>query len=138
MARSSGATRRTRRSSIEGKHFRHKRDLARKLKKWEAEYNDDRPHLALKGQTPAERVRRTRSAIQTCKGSLLTNTDSVRKSFQCMSDVGLYQPRQFVVDGNAAIAVDLDPHSYSFCLTVVPSIGKCELFIVLQARDFVL
>ena len=39
-----------------GKHFRHKKDLARKLKRWEAEYNEDRPHLALKGKTPAERV----------------------------------------------------------------------------------
>ncbi|PYT63725.1 MAG: IS481 family transposase [Acidobacteria bacterium] len=40
-----------------GKYFRHKKDLTRKLKKWEAEYNEDRPHLALKGKTPAERVR---------------------------------------------------------------------------------
>jgi transposase InsO family protein len=40
-----------------GKHFRHKKDLARKLKRWEAEYNEDRPHLALKGKTPAERLR---------------------------------------------------------------------------------
>jgi len=30
---------------------------ARKVKRWEAEYNEDRPHLALKGKTPAERVR---------------------------------------------------------------------------------
>jgi transposase InsO family protein len=29
-----------------GRHFRHKKDLARKLKRWEAEYNEDRPHLA--------------------------------------------------------------------------------------------
>jgi transposase InsO family protein len=41
----------------QGKHFKHKRDLARKLKRWETEYNEDRPHLALKGKTPAERVR---------------------------------------------------------------------------------
>jgi hypothetical protein len=34
----------------------HKKDLARKLKGWEAEYNEDQPHLALKGKTPAERV----------------------------------------------------------------------------------
>jgi transposase InsO family protein len=40
-----------------GRTFRHKKDLARKLKRWEAEYNEDRPHLALKGKTPAERVR---------------------------------------------------------------------------------
>jgi transposase InsO family protein len=40
----------------QGKHFKHKRDLARKLKKWETEYNEDRPHLALKGMTPAERL----------------------------------------------------------------------------------
>jgi transposase InsO family protein len=40
----------------QGRHFKHKRDLARKLKKWETEYNEDRPHLALQGKTPAERV----------------------------------------------------------------------------------
>jgi transposase InsO family protein len=39
-----------------GKNFRHRKDLARKLKRWETEYNEDRPHLALKGKTPAERV----------------------------------------------------------------------------------
>jgi transposase InsO family protein len=39
-----------------GGHFRHHKDLARKLKRWEAEYNEDRPHLALKGEAPAERV----------------------------------------------------------------------------------
>jgi transposase InsO family protein len=41
----------------QGRHFKHKRDLARKLKRWETEYHEDRPHLALKGKTPAERVR---------------------------------------------------------------------------------
>jgi hypothetical protein len=30
---------------------------ARKLRRWDAEYNEDRPHLALKGKTLAERVR---------------------------------------------------------------------------------
>jgi transposase InsO family protein len=40
----------------QGRHFKHKKDLVRKLKRWEAEYNEDRPHLALKGKTPAERV----------------------------------------------------------------------------------
>jgi len=40
-----------------GRMFHNKRDLARKLKRWEREYNEDRPHLALKGRTPAERVR---------------------------------------------------------------------------------
>jgi transposase InsO family protein len=35
-----------------GRNFRHKKDLARKLKRWEVEYNEDRPHLALKGKTP--------------------------------------------------------------------------------------
>jgi len=39
-----------------GKHFRRKKDLARKLKRWEAEYTQDRPHLALNGKTPAECV----------------------------------------------------------------------------------
>jgi transposase InsO family protein len=29
----------------------------RKLKRWKKEYNEDRPHLALKGKTPVERVR---------------------------------------------------------------------------------
>lgn len=41
----------------QGRHFKHKRDLVRKLKRWEAEYNQDRPHLALQGQTPSERLR---------------------------------------------------------------------------------
>jgi transposase InsO family protein len=40
----------------QGRHFKQKRDLARKLKNWETEYNQDRPHLALKGKTPWERV----------------------------------------------------------------------------------
>ncbi len=40
-----------------GRYFRHKKDLARRLKRWEAEYNEDRLHLALKGKTLAERVR---------------------------------------------------------------------------------
>jgi transposase InsO family protein len=39
-----------------GRYFRHKKDLTRRLKKWEAEYNEDRSHLALKGKTPAERL----------------------------------------------------------------------------------
>ncbi|MCI0717871.1 MAG: IS481 family transposase [Acidobacteria bacterium] len=39
-----------------GKHFRNRKQLARKLKRWEKEYNEQRPHLALKGKTPAERV----------------------------------------------------------------------------------
>ena len=50
-----------------GKYFRHKKDLARKLKRWEAEYNEDRPHLALKGKTPAERVRELVPASTTAK-----------------------------------------------------------------------
>jgi len=40
-----------------GRKFRHKTDLARKLRRWEREYNEDRPHLALDGKTPVERVR---------------------------------------------------------------------------------
>lgn len=40
-----------------GRSFRNREDLARKLKRWEKEYNQDRPHLALEGKTPAERVR---------------------------------------------------------------------------------
>jgi transposase InsO family protein len=39
------------------KKFHNKRDLARKLKRWETEYNENRPHLALEGKTPAERIR---------------------------------------------------------------------------------
>jgi transposase InsO family protein len=31
----------------QGRHFKHKRNLARKLKEWETEYIEDRPHLAL-------------------------------------------------------------------------------------------
>lgn len=40
-----------------GRTLHNKKDLARKIKRWEQEYNEDRPHLALKGKTPAERVR---------------------------------------------------------------------------------
>jgi transposase InsO family protein len=50
-----------------GKVFKHKRDLARKLKRWEAEYNEDRPHLALQGKTPGERVRELIPASKTAK-----------------------------------------------------------------------
>jgi transposase InsO family protein len=50
-----------------GRHFRYKKDLARKLKRWEAEYNEDRPHLALKGKTPAERVRELVHPSKTAK-----------------------------------------------------------------------
>jgi len=32
-------------------------EQARKVKRWEKEHNEQRPHLALKGKTPAERVR---------------------------------------------------------------------------------
>jgi Integrase core domain len=31
-------------------------ELAAKLRRWEHEYNHRRPHLALAGKTPAERV----------------------------------------------------------------------------------
>jgi transposase InsO family protein len=37
--------------------FRDRKDLTRKMRRWEHEYNEDRPHLALEGKTPAERVR---------------------------------------------------------------------------------
>jgi transposase InsO family protein len=40
-----------------GRSFKNKKDLSRKLKRWETQYNGDRPHLALKGKTPSERVR---------------------------------------------------------------------------------
>ncbi|HZP35385.1 MAG TPA: IS481 family transposase [Methylomirabilota bacterium] len=36
--------------------FRSPAELARKLRQWEHEYNHRRPHLALRGQTPAERL----------------------------------------------------------------------------------
>ena len=36
--------------SYRGKTFHNKKDLTRKLKRWEQEYNEDRPHLALKGK----------------------------------------------------------------------------------------
>jgi transposase InsO family protein len=50
-----------------GKYFRHRKDLARKLKRWESEYNEDRPHLTLKGKTPAERVRELVLSTKTAK-----------------------------------------------------------------------
>jgi len=40
------------RKSYEGRYFKHKKNLARKPKRWETEYNEDRSHLALKGKTP--------------------------------------------------------------------------------------
>jgi transposase InsO family protein len=36
--------------------FRDRVDLVRQLRTWEHEYNDRRPHLALQGKTPAERL----------------------------------------------------------------------------------
>jgi len=36
--------------------FRSPAELAQKLRQWENEYNHRRPHLALRGQTPAERL----------------------------------------------------------------------------------
>src|ERR1700691_55308 len=51
----------------QGRHFKHKRDLARKLKRWETEYNEDRPHLALKGKTPGERLRELTQSSGTAK-----------------------------------------------------------------------
>jgi len=41
----------------QGRLFHNKRDLARKLKRWEIEYKGRCSHLALEGKTPAERVR---------------------------------------------------------------------------------
>jgi transposase InsO family protein len=55
------------------KHFRHKKDLARKLKRWEIEYNEDRPALHSKESTCGTGCR-TRSGVQNCKRSPLTNT----------------------------------------------------------------
>ncbi|MBS1867137.1 MAG: transposase [Acidobacteria bacterium] len=37
-------------------NFRHKNNLIQKLKRWKTRHNHDRPHLALKGKTLAERV----------------------------------------------------------------------------------
>jgi transposase InsO family protein len=51
----------------QGRHFKHERDLARKLKKWETEYNEDRPHLALKGMTPAECLRELNQPLFTAR-----------------------------------------------------------------------
>ena len=51
----------------QGRHFKHKRDLARKLKRWETVYNEDRPHLALKGKTPGERLRELTQSSGTAK-----------------------------------------------------------------------
>jgi transposase InsO family protein len=43
-------------------------ELRRKLKRWEEEYNELRPHLALRGRTPAERLAelKIRSADLSC------------------------------------------------------------------------
>ena len=64
----------------QGRHFKHKRDLARKLKRWETEYNEDRPYLALQGKTSGELPARTNSIIPVCKGSLLINSRHWRGS----------------------------------------------------------
>ncbi len=39
-----------------GKQFRNRKQLGHRLRGWEKEYNEQRPHLALKGKTPAERA----------------------------------------------------------------------------------
>ena len=51
----------------QGKHFKYGGDLARKLKKWESEYNEDQPHLTLKGMTPAERLRELNQPLFTAR-----------------------------------------------------------------------
>lgn len=51
-----------------GRRFHDKKDLARKLKCWEKEYNEDRPHLALKGKTPAERVQELAQPSEAVRG----------------------------------------------------------------------
>ena len=51
----------------QGRLFHNKRDLARKLKRWETEYNEQRPHLALEGKTPAERVRELAQRLERVK-----------------------------------------------------------------------
>jgi DNA polymerase-3 subunit beta len=51
----------------QGRHFKHKRDLARELKRWETEYNELRPHLALNGKTPGERLRNLTRSSETAK-----------------------------------------------------------------------
>jgi len=50
-----------------GRWFKNKRDLCRKIKRWETQYNEDRPHLALKGKTPAERVHELVGQSKTAK-----------------------------------------------------------------------
>jgi hypothetical protein len=49
--------RRRSKANLDKSDLKHKRDLARKLKKSETEYDEDRPHPALKGMTPAQRLR---------------------------------------------------------------------------------
>lgn len=45
----------------------YKREVARKLKKWDAEYNEDRLHVALKAKTSAERVHEPVPSSETAK-----------------------------------------------------------------------
>jgi hypothetical protein len=56
-ARSSGVIRQIPRSFIGEKCFKNRKDLVRTLKRWETQYNENRPHLAWNGKTSAERVR---------------------------------------------------------------------------------
>jgi transposase InsO family protein len=51
----------------QGNQFRSRQQLARKLKRWEKEYNERRPHLALEGKTPAERVHELARPSQTVR-----------------------------------------------------------------------
>lgn len=60
----------------QGRHFKHERDLARKLNNLETKYKEDRWHLTLKGKTPAERVHELIQASEPVR-ALLTNTYAV-------------------------------------------------------------
>jgi transposase InsO family protein len=50
-----------------GRSFKNKRDLCRKIKRWETQYNEDRPHLALNGKTPAKQVHELVGQTETAK-----------------------------------------------------------------------
>jgi transposase InsO family protein len=48
--------------------FKNEDDLHEKLEKWEKEYNFDRPHMALKGLTPGEKLHKIISTNKIKKG----------------------------------------------------------------------
>ncbi len=100
-------------------------ELAQKLRQWEYEYNPRRPHLALRGKTPAERLCELRIACDPVQQIGLSRCGG------CTPPSGrhrLWRPR-LQAAGEAAIAERMDSRGacktdYAIC-TVFPSTPIC-------------